>query len=1332
MLEPEKKQNQTDIDEKKLLYGWYYEHGVPADLPHLQTILTTPRHDNIYEAAISSLSIEASHGLDLDQLAVHILQKTDQLIIQHNPDTIPNLPLFLRAIYMASPDPTELSNTVLDQFPIQSTGRMPYEVLNYVIRSKKPFEGECAQYLYDFGAHGLLEELAYAWQIQNGVYDAIDPVLRQAAAIHYKNSINTHWTDELRSLVSIAIGEGQDLPPFLQELADNSPDLCLVIPGKKSKGTYFYGNDGVEMTLPINPFSHIVQNGIEGYPPLLQPVVRKAVAEQVEANTFGYIIQDVIDTSEEEGVVVHPDIWDLVHLADAQILFRYFATDKAIPNIIPRSILQKAYDAPLDLRSYFMDLDAYSRTKTRRSIYQLQVLLNIDPETQPKRIDHQLIQYVSDEREPRPIARFLEILCQDVDRYIVQTPEGICATPTGIEAYIAVFERNDLKDPKPLQESGLLPPLTPIQEFAILHPSGMGISILNNLGVISKQGEQQSQLIYDVDKYQRYFTGTFPRYDITVAGLREWHSQKNHLARLFKYNILSNNTISQLDPFDEQELEILLAINTSVSQKTISKKLFQATSQASQLRLSDIQSVANFVHTWIFRRQNKDKTAETIRAFIEDPALIFGQIAGEQLPQNIASLQSNPDAFQKLQDLFETNDISTVLRYNYTPSQLNQIAALPYAENGAIKMCRQAVAREIVGDPQYQGASEWVKTLQLLSQRIFGSQNDIGSLGKLTKYLMEIYPISSFRSGTKPPRMTSSYRWGFARTASEEVLRERAFKRVEWMKLLGKKRFDTFLSVLPHVVTFDNSPLQRNAFTRNEYDQVTPFLNYLADRCNFSLSPSEFDRMTLFVDRYGLSQNEVLYRAFCFVLDKKPDEVSDEFVGIETLEDIDDILHRLRERIASPQPMLTLPEDLFEQALFAHEIGYSTHTYGKPPSFQDFNRQFAEPGNTGEIPNGHRAFEIAVPILSQVSEIQSDAVPALVPFVREIASLRSDGPEPWTIREPQKQLDLLFDSLIDRMQHVIGVPEHIRIYRLTKLKTLSQDTKAAQTPDDIIRILSSTSFERTDLSIVASIYRQSAILQFLRKNNYTGYIPDPSSTLGPKGIEGLYNLCVNGALNHTLAIQEFEDRQAVVITKDWDPDISSKVSIIGRMRESFMPLARILTTAMIEQESHASLVGTEKIQVIPDRGVVGELSAYIGGACYSQVFPLLAQYPGMVPYKIIHHTSVGPQIIGSFLTFPVLLKSNQGAVLVRALNIPHRSELYMPSIVKGIFNRMGAISENGNPVLIPGIDGAQSEYANILRAYKKYLEPQNVVTLATKFDFNGYDLTDNCYLVNPS
>jgi|GEM_PF-6059384 len=1322
MTHQEPEPHQTVFDQKKLAHGWYYEHGTPADFPNLQRILDTP-HINKYYAAVAALSIAAKYGFDLCQSAVCALQEFDNKYMKLFKDLAPALALFLRAMYMNSSKPTERSRDILDQHPIQSASEMPYEVLRYVIQSNKSFEGECGAYLTNYGAQGLLENLAYSWQIHHGDYDAIDPILRDAAASHYREHINTEWTEELGHLITVAIGFDQDLPPFLQELVANYPELCMVAPRKK-QNTYFYNNEGVAMELPINPFTHFVRYGIEGYPPLLQPALRHAVANQYKTNTFAYLLHDAIDTSAEEQIPIHPDIWDLASLADEPTLFEHLTTDMMKAGVIPHHILQKAYNAPLNLYRYF----SHPNEVVRQKIEHLQKLLGIDIGASSNPIDHQLIQCVSDAGEPRPVAAFLRILCQDVEKNLIQTPHGVCATPAGIEAYIASYVENFPGNPKSLRESGLLPNnLTPIQEFAILHPSGNGIRILWILGVISKQEEakdasQMPKLTYDANKYHKFISGSYPRYTITVEGFREWWEKNgNRPSNIFSYGLLAKKAIAQLNPYDKRDLNILLTIDSLYARNTIIKKLCLKILQGQELAPADQNAVNDFIHTWVFAKNNNSNAEDAIRGLIQQPELVIGQVASEELLARIRTLRSHTSAFEKIRSLFDTKDIAKVLKFELSTNQLDRVAALPYARNMAMTAYQKAEALEIMGDPDHQGASKWIQSIRLLSRKIFGSKNNINESGELIKYLIKIYPFVSFQAGASPPQITDSVRWGFVANASREIFKKQ-FGRDAWRKLLGKKRFHAFLRALPHLVTFNNSPARRNAFTHNEYDQVTPFVSYLVKHCNITLSPLEFDYIIAFVSRYGLSQNDILYQAFRFVLDKKPGEVSDEFGRIDSLDDIDRILNSLREKMASTQPMLTLPENSFELALFEHEIGYSTHKHIKPP-IQILCTQFAEPGGLNTIPEGHTAFEISIPTLSAVPEINFDELPPLLdPFISEITALRSDDPDVWSINDPQRRLVRLIEQAIQKIQNETQVPAFVRSKRITALTALFQRAKDVQTPGDIIRILSSTSFEKMDQPVVTSIYRQSAILQYLRKNTVTDLIPDSADNLDPDAIKGLYNLCVNGVLEHTLAIQEFEHQPAISITRDWNPDISAKVSIIRRMRESMVPLAQTLTAAMIKQDKNV-------LQMIPDRGIVGELSAYIADACYSRVYPLLSQHLDVVPYKIIHQTNSGPRIIGSFLTFPVQLKTGEQAMLIRALNIPQGNQFDMPAIIKGIFQRMSAINANGNLVLIPGIVGARGEYASVERALQDLLEPQNQVSLSSVFDFNGLDLTDNCYVV---
>jgi len=158
-----------------------------------------------------------------------------------------------------------------------------------------------------------------------------------------------------------------------------------------------------------------------------------------------------------------------------------------------------------------------------------------------------------------------------------------------------------------------------------------------------------------------------------------------------------------------------------------------------------------------------------------------------------------------------------------------------------------------------------------------------------------------------------------------------------------------------------------------------------------------------------------------------------------------------------------------------------------------------------------------------------------------------------------------------------------------------------------------------------------------------------------------------------------------------------------------------------------------KIEMIPDRGLIGEMSGYMADVCYTQVYPLLKQYPNLTPYKFIDQSEPdNPEFIGSTLVFKVKSKQGEPIFLIRAFDVPDEQKIDIGNFFEKFVDSLSQTAKElgVNKIIIAGTAGTISNYS-LTNNYviQNYVSGKTNIPLKENFAFNGYDITNQCYLV---
>jgi len=159
------------------------------------------------------------------------------------------------------------------------------------------------------------------------------------------------------------------------------------------------------------------------------------------------------------------------------------------------------------------------------------------------------------------------------------------------------------------------------------------------------------------------------------------------------------------------------------------------------------------------------------------------------------------------------------------------------------------------------------------------------------------------------------------------------------------------------------------------------------------------------------------------------------------------------------------------------------------------------------------------------------------------------------------------------------------------------------------------------------------------------------------------------------------------------------------------------------------------VKSVPDRGLIGELSGYIGNVCYTAVTPMLQSYENLTPYKFVVNNPINNsvELAGSCLVFEEKDINGDSVLLVRALNIPNlENSINVGQFVEKFFDQLTVTAKERNikKIIIAPDGGTISNYAGVTNyVIDNYVRGKEPVKLQNKFDFNGYDITNSCRVV---
>ncbi|MDQ7020406.1 MAG: hypothetical protein Q9M91_01010 [Candidatus Dojkabacteria bacterium] len=604
----------------------------------------------------------------------------------------------------------------------------------------------------------------------------------------------------------------------------------------------------------------------------------------------------------------------------------------------------------------------------------------------------------------------------------------------------------------------------------------------------------------------------------------------------------------------------------------------------------------------------------------------------------------------------------------------------------------------------------------------------------------------------------------------ELMLRYLEFDKEETFKLMSKKSFGTlygeeaaekFLSALPI-----SNQKRRNAFTQNAYDRTANLIVYLLneEESNFEATDEDIEVLTMFVSRLGLSRSPALFRVLkeIYRYEKLNGtyELSDEIkrFQLQTTEEFFQAGTSMKNRILSAKEIQ--PEEIeklteIDKIFLRQATGYDTHRFSLGRiSFEtilsDFNqRQLNRADYKGYYKMSFTDSEVATMfdpsgIVEEFNIIADDYLAVL-----------ENGDDLNYILEG---IDLYIAEKVSILESTLSQTgtEKKDIFlrkQIDEYESRKKELESLSDIEDIIMLVSDLKFGKADSDVQNRIIRRSLFTKLIESlqgdedmiDNLRIALQDEE--ISPNAVLSIINLLNEQGNNHVFKFpnepldeEKIEDEEYKEIRSYWSDKFLKELSgAQNRKRRSTVleSYEKELTTfkASVEEMRQFETGDKRAVKVIPDLGLVGELSGYVADVCYTGVYPLIDN-PNhkVIPFKFVREGERGQgelKLDGSVLLFEVTLNDGSKALLVRGFNYPDEESIPIDNFIEWFLDETAKMAEKKGfkYVLVPGNTGAISNYSmTINHISSKYVNQKIPVTLNDTFDFNNYDLTSNTFI----
>ena len=590
----------------------------------------------------------------------------------------------------------------------------------------------------------------------------------------------------------------------------------------------------------------------------------------------------------------------------------------------------------------------------------------------------------------------------------------------------------------------------------------------------------------------------------------------------------------------------------------------------------------------------------------------------------------------------------------------------------------------------------------------------------------------------------------------------------KWKTHLGEERYKEFILSLPKDKQRNE---RRNAFTHNDYDRTSAFLKYLFEQKLWSGEKEEIVFISEYIKNYGLSKQDKLYRYFreLKLLEAgKIEALSDEEQkkdGIISLKLLEKRYKKIQKLVFSNKELLA--EDLsklgsFEIELLDQVTGKSSHSFnGNGRSMKEMVNDFID-YSSNEKKDAYCYHEslkneyVPVPEEYKLINIKSSAVS----YEFDAEKLKAEDSYYNIFKiEILDVFDLETEDDRKLEKFVLNVKEKIELNKkiLEEKKDIPFKEKQLKFYDDLlekvsgvksydellIEILKIKSKKRNRLNLTSDL-RKIVFRKTLAHKISSGQDIEElrnhllNSEASGEAVLALSNLIEILIKNHVLNL-EGKNKDGYWTEEAWEQLLKLKkdkkqISVLNMFTPHLGELRKEVKSLIIIETGEGNVL----VSCDPVGGFMGEMSAYLGKACYSAEYPLLARYPNLIPYRFTNNTDPdNKELLGSVLVFELESEEGEKVALLRAFNIPDETKVnvskFIEDFIEGISSDLKA--RGIKKIIIPGAKGTISNHAMILRHMcQTYIDGKEPISLSKTFDFNrqgnndSYDITHNCYV----
>ena len=563
-----------------------------------------------------------------------------------------------------------------------------------------------------------------------------------------------------------------------------------------------------------------------------------------------------------------------------------------------------------------------------------------------------------------------------------------------------------------------------------------------------------------------------------------------------------------------------------------------------------------------------------------------------------------------------------------------------------------------------------------------------------------------------------------------------------WMVVFGEERIKRLLEVLPTGLADE----KRNAFTHNEYDRTSLFFSYATEQLkdNFSLNEQDLDLMIQYIAKFGLSKTISLFYYFkhLTLLEQKrisalPADI--QATGITSIAELERRVIAIQEKAFGEQQLMQISELApFEQEILSLITMHSVHRWTVIPISQlaqNFDQDM-QAGAIALLQPEYLPHTISVPLVVVTSDLSTTGE-CYEGFRREIlASLNA----PEQISEIRDRIKQIFIWKLEDLRKSADPSKPAFRFIQTQIGQIEPKIsliEQATTIDQLIGILIQEKlsyFGEKDKDLTSLVRELVFRKLFIKHERSEGWREEIRNLLenpiSVQSISEVINIVDNYIKDHVLNVQT-ENADGY-----WDADtfaLLKQYKKKNNLNDLFLSQLNELRTVMANmqiQEQRENL----SIELIPDRGLIGEMAGYLGGVCYTKVFPLLKQYPNVTPYKFVaRDPQTGEKrLLGSALVFETTDTDGNPVMVIRAFDVRYETSMDIGKFFERFVDALQEVAAKRGikKILAAGTGGTISNYPMIINyVLSNYVTGKPATTLQNTFNFNTYDITDKVYLV---